>query len=150
MSVTVRLTWSSIAETITLAVAELEEGESLRADYLEAADSIASAFGQASSAGVKRIHYGPGSSSSIVQRFTAVDRIFDEQPATVKLVVWATYALIFEEDASDEVQARLLNAGGASGLAKALHLRVENVHEQDALKFAKTVFSVKDADVVAS
>jgi hypothetical protein len=141
--------WSSIVDLVTFNVAELEETTSLTGKYLEVANSVASALHEYSNIGVRLSLENSYSSAAIVQKFAVVDDHFDSQPENVKLVIWAAYAVIFENEAQDEAQARLLNATRTGNLAKTLRLRHEDVGEQEARRFAEAVFGAKSIDLVA-
>jgi hypothetical protein len=143
------ITWSSAAEVLTFAAAALEGGGSLRRQDLDIAEAIASALRKGT-----RVRAGSNpstlrSSSYLLQYFTGVNRTFDGQPESVKLVMFATYAAVFDDEASDELQARLLNSGTAGALAETLRLRSENVSERQALTFSERVFGARNSNVVA-
>ena len=151
MSITKILSWASVADTLTLAVAQLKEGDHLDGQNLRIADAIAAALRSGSNMGLNDIAERVNTTRFSLQQWLAdVDRVFDRQPDNVKLAVWAAFAVTFEDENNDEAVARLHSSVSAGNLTNALRLHFEDVEQQEAQRFAEAVFGPGDRDLVAN
>jgi hypothetical protein len=138
--------WSSVAETLSTAV--MQRG-SLDGKLQEIAHAIATGLRTRPDSGGGNIVLRHRGALLSVRDLTALDQIFDGQSDDVKLAVWASFAVMFESQPSDEVVARLHDSASTGNLITALRLRFKGIDNQTAHEFAVNVFSPADADLVA-
>jgi hypothetical protein len=140
------ISWSSAADALSIALAQRG---TLGDELLEVADTLAAALRQRFSIDESAVVFERR--TDFITRYLAdVDRVFDNQSDNAKLVVWASYAVIYEGRESDEVTARLRDSDSDGNLISALRLRFENIDNQAALRFAEAAFGPLNSGVVAN
>jgi hypothetical protein len=158
VSVSIIMKWRSFAEQLVSAVASLHGDTSLSLDveYLNIADVMANgiraALGIVSTK--EAMATNKGLSVRMSEQLTTVDRIFDEQPDNVKLVIWFYFAMALEvtiEEDSRENNLLPESTDTTEGtLIKGLRLGVRgDVGLQEAEIFAQDTFALDDKRLVA-